>query len=534
MSEFNVNVSLDAAGMAPVYFRHADRLRLEGCVAGLLRDGRSLALSSNREAALDHYSRLLFARLRESSPTSQLEVYFPADTAAMLARFNEVLATQSVEQAMKLSGKESAARIMVVHDAGSLADHEVQLLARLVQNFPGANIRIVLLLGTSARSRKIFESFDRRMLRWDIEAPTPDQAEAMLAQGREDGCEGAVKALLQKMQAPEPGEPIQADPAGIDPLGFDTPGSRASDSTEVFTFSGGADAKKKAKPAKDKVRTKRGRGDYVRWLMAISFLAALSVGTTAWLHPDVFTLDRLQLAQDWARSKLLSAPPAATVVATSAAAASASPAAPADPAPAASPAQEAVPAAVPAASTVPADAAPTAGVTAAATAPVPAEAASAPATALPAASSTPAATLAPKPANAAATAPPAKPAAAPPAKAALAAEAIEAPAEAMAAQAWLKPMPAGTYVVQHAAMPTYEAAQQWQKSQAALSAARIVAVYRPNQKMAYFVVVSGPFATRELAFNFTRSRGVPADTWVRTAASLREQFTPEQTSGPKR
>ena len=517
MSEFNVNVSLDAAGMAPVYFRHADRLRLEGCVAGLLRDGRSLALSSNREAALDHYSRLLFARLRESSPTSQLEVYFPADTAAMLARFNEVLATQSVEQAMKLSGQESAARIMVVHDAGSLADHEVQLLARLVQNFPGANIRIVLLLGTSARSRKIFESFDRRMLRWDIEAPTPDQAEAMLAQGREDGCEGAVKALLQKMQAPEPGEPIQADPAGIDPLGFDAGVTRAPAGTEVFTFSGGADAKKKAKPAQDKVRTKRGRGDYVRWLMAISFLAALSVGTTAWLHPDVFTLDRLQLAQDWARSKLLSAPPAATVVAAPAT-------------PAATPAQEAVPAA----STPPADASPTAPTTAAATAPVPAEPASVPATAAPAASSTPAATVASKPANAAATAQPAKPAAALPAKVAVASEAIEAPAEAMAAQAWLKPMPAGTYVVQHAAMPTYEAAQQWQKSQAALSAARIVAVYRPNQKMAYFVVVSGPFATRELAFNFTRSRGVPADTWVRTAASLREQFTPEQTTAPKR
>ena len=513
MSEFNVNVSLDAAGMAPVYFRHADRLRLEGCVAGLLRDGRSLALSSNREAALDHYSRLLFARLRESSPTSQLEVYFPADTAAMLARFNEVLASQSVEQAMKLSGQESAVRIMIVHDAGSLADHEVQLLARLVQNFPGANIRIVLLLGTSARSRKIFESFDRRMLRWDIEAPTPDQAEAMLAQGREDGCEGAVKALLQKMQAPEPGEPIQADPAGIDPLGFDAGVTRAPAGTEVFTFSGGADAKKKAKPAQDKVRTKRGRGDYVRWLMAISFLAALSVGTTAWLHPDVFTLDRLQLAQDWARSKLLSAPPAATVVAAPAT-------------PAATPAQEAVPAA----STAPADAAPTAAVTA----PVSAEPASVPATAAPAASSKPAATVASKPANAAATAQPAKPAAALPAKVAAASEAIEAPAEAMAAQAWLKPMPAGTYVVQHAAMPTYEAAQQWQKSQAALSAARIVAVYRPNQKMAYFVVVSGPFATRELAFNFTRSRGVPADTWVRTAASLREQFTPEQTTAPKR
>jgi septal ring-binding cell division protein DamX len=129
---------------------------------------------------------------------------------------------------------------------------------------------------------------------------------------------------------------------------------------------------------------------------------------------------------------------------------------------------------------------------------------------------------------------PAIPAPAIPVKIPVTAEAIEAPAEAMAAQAWLKPMPAGTYVVQHAAMPSYDAALQWQKSQAALSAARIVAVYRPNQKMAYFVVVSGPFATRELAFDFTRSRGVPADTWVRTVGSLREQFTPEQTTAPKR
>jgi hypothetical protein len=519
MSEFNVNVNLDAAGMAPVYFRHADRLRLEGCVAGLVRDGRSLALSSNREAALDHYSRLLFARLRESSPTSQLEVYFPADTAAMLTRFNEVLASQSVEQAMKLSGLDSATRIMIVHDAGALADHEVQLLARLVQNFPGANIRIVLLLGTSARSRKIFESFDRRMLRWDIEAPTPEQAQAMLAQGREDGCEGAVKALLEKMQAPEPGEAVQADPAGIDPLGFDAGVSRAPAVTEVFTFSGGADAKKKNKPAQDKVRSQRGRGDYLRWLMAISFLAALSVGTTAWLHPDIFTLDRLQLAQHWARSTLLGATPAAAVVATPV------PATPAELAPAAVPAPDAAPDAMPAASTAPAGA----------TSPVPAVPAPVAAPVAPAESSAqPAVTVAPKLADTPATAKAANPPPAIPVKVPVTAEAIEAPAEALAAQAWLKSMPAGTNVVQHAAMPTYDAALQWQKSQAALSAARIVAVYRPNQKMAYFVVVSGPFATREQAFDFTRSRGVPADTWVRTASSLREQFTPEQNTATKR
>ena len=516
MSDFNVNVNLDAAGMAPLYFRNADRLRLEGCVAGLLRDGRSLALSSNREAALDHYSRLLFARLRESSPSTQLEVYFPADTAAMLARFNEVLASQSVQQAMKVSGAEPVARIMIVHDAGALADHEVQLLARLVQNFPGANIRIVLLLGTSARSRKIFESFDRRMLRWDIEAPTPEQAEAMLAQGREDGCEGAVKTLLQKMQAPLPGELAQADPAGIDPLGFDAPGARSQPSTDVFTFSGGPDKgraealAKQAKADKAQARAARGRGGFLRWFLAVSALAVLSVGITAWLHPDVFSLDRLQMAQRWARSVLPGASPAATVLAVPtvpAPAAAASASAPATPSEQPMPAG-AVDAPAPEATAVaaPVDVA----------APEPAvvftskSAAVRPKVADP----EPALVVTSKPAVAAL--PPAAETAS-----------IELPAEALAAQAWIKPMPFGTYMVQHAAMPTYQAALQGQKSQPALSAARIGALYKANQKMAYFAVVSGPFESRPVATEFTKTRGLPAGPWVRSARSLKDQFTPE-------
>ena len=533
MSELSSSVNLDAGGMAPLYFRNADRLRLEGCVAGLLRDGRSLALSSNREAALDHYSRLLFARLRESSPSSQLEVYFPADTAAMLARFNDVLASQSVEQAMKVSGTEPVARIMIVHDAGALADHEVQLLARLVQNFPGANIRIVLLLGTSARSRKIFESFDRRMLRWDIEVPTPEQAEAMLAQGREDGCEGAVKALLQKMQAPAPGEVIEADPAGIDPLGFSAPGSRNDPGTEVFTFSGGADkgrsadagnnakadkARAKAAKAAKSARAGSGRAGLFRWVLVIGALIALSVGTTAWLHPDVFSLDRLQMAQRWARSVLSGASPAAAVVAVPAApAAAASETAPGTaPEPPVAPGAIAAPAPDATAVAAPVDVVAPAAVPPNVAAPEPAVVITSKSAAVPpkAATPGPAVVFSSKPA-----------AVVPPPAAET--TSIELPAEPLAAQAWIKPMPFGTYMVQHAAMPTYQAALQWQKSQPALSAARVVALYRPNQKMAYFVVLSGPFASRELATDFSKSRGVPPDAWVRSARSVRDQFTPE-------
>ncbi|MFT6698378.1 MAG: hypothetical protein ACJAR7_001425, partial [Polaromonas sp.] len=320
MSVLSANMTAGEVGVEPLFFRAADRFRLEGCVASLVRDGRSLALSSNREAALDHYSRLLIARLRESSPLSPLEVYFPADTAAMLARFNDVLAAQSVQQAMQMPGLDSPPRIWIVHDAGALADHEVKLLARLVQNFPGANIRIVLLLGTSTQSRKVFDSFDRRMLRWDIEAPTPEQAELMLQQGRDDGCEGVVKILLKKLEAPAQGAAVLADPAGIDPLGFQSALAQAPVSTGVITFSGEADkGRVKDKPGKPaetgnvvKSRTSnssstarhardvsagRQRPSVWRWVLSLLVLGSISVGVTAWLHPTVFSIDRADLAQ---------------------------------------------------------------------------------------------------------------------------------------------------------------------------------------------------------------------------------------------
>jgi hypothetical protein len=479
MSVLSANMTAGEVGVEPLFFRAADRFRLEGCVASLVRDGRSLALSSNREAALDHYSRLLIARLRESSPLSPLEVYFPADTAAMLARFNDVLAAQSVQQAMQMPGLDSPPRIWIVHDAGALADHEVKLLARLVQNFPGANIRIVLLLGTSTQSRKVFDSFDRRMLRWDIEAPTPEQAELMLQQGRDDGCEGVVKILLKKLEAPAQGAAVLADPAGIDPLGFQSALAQAPVSTGVITFSGEADkGRVKDKPGKPaetgnvvKSRTSnssstarhardvsagRQRPSVWRWVLSLLVLGSISVGVTAWLHPTVFSIDRADLAQRLAKLSGAKDTPLPPPVPTP------------EPAPAALPVI-----------TLPVAVAPV------------------------------------------------EQAAAVPEPLTEAVGIIEPAAEALANQAWIKAMPADAFVVQYAAMPTFQAASAWKNGIPSLRQARIVAVYRPRVTLAYFVVISGPSKSRALATESGSARGKPAGAWVRTARSLRDQFNSE-------
>jgi hypothetical protein len=199
MSDLSLSLTADGSGLPSLFFRAADRLRLEGCVAAVCREGRSLALSSLHDAALDHYGQLLAARLRHAAPGSRIEVYFPANTAVMLERFNAALARQSLSQAMDEQSVRAPDYIWLVNDAGALAENELQLLASLVTNFPGSNIRVVLLLGPGDRGRKAFESFGRRILRWDIEAPTPEQAQAMLAQARTDGCEGLVSELLQKI-----------------------------------------------------------------------------------------------------------------------------------------------------------------------------------------------------------------------------------------------------------------------------------------------------------------------------------------------
>jgi len=188
--------------LAPMYFRAVDRLRLEGYVLALTQGGMSLSMVSSHEAILDHYGEILLARLRLAAPQVAVEVYFPASSEALLARFNEILVNCSIQDAM--NGKVSLAspRIWIVHDASALPDHEIQLLARLVQHFPAANIRVVLLMPLASQKPGLLSSFGRSILSWDIEPPSPEQAEIMLAEARVEGRELAVRALLRKLSLP--------------------------------------------------------------------------------------------------------------------------------------------------------------------------------------------------------------------------------------------------------------------------------------------------------------------------------------------
>jgi hypothetical protein len=199
----NIPITSANSPLNDFVFRSADRMRIDGCTNAIAREGMSLALQCEHEALIDHYLGLLLARLRQQAPEHSIEVYFPTHADALLARFNDALARQSVAQATQTPEASSQAQIWVVHDAQALPETEIQLLARLIQNFPGANIRAILLMTGARGSHHSLASFGRKILRWEIEAPNPEQSQAALDLARTEGRITPVQQLLRRIQARE-------------------------------------------------------------------------------------------------------------------------------------------------------------------------------------------------------------------------------------------------------------------------------------------------------------------------------------------
>lgn len=178
-----------------LYFRSADRLRAAGCANALSREGLSVVMSCDREALLDHYVEMTLQEVRKSTPDCLVEAYFPESTESLMARFNEILASSSIQDALKPGSVDTPLRVWIIHDAPGVPTQELQLLARLIHNFPGAKVR-ALLLSTQRGSDDGLNVFGRRVLRWDIELPTATQVQAALENARFEGRERSVRQLL--------------------------------------------------------------------------------------------------------------------------------------------------------------------------------------------------------------------------------------------------------------------------------------------------------------------------------------------------
>lgn len=464
----NIQIQTENTALNPHVFRAADRMRIDGCANAVAHEGLSLALYCPYEALLDHYLNLLLARLRQQAPEHRIEVYFPANTDSLLGRFNEVLASQSLNQAVKASASAQQAQIWLVHDAQTLPESEIQLLARLIQNFPGANIRAILLMSGSTHGEKSpLSAFGRKILRWDIEAPTPEQAQAALEAARHEGHFNATQQLIQRIQRqqlPELNASFHAAMAPATEAPAETPPAPQSAlRRKVQAFH------QRGTSAIASLRqTGKGLGQSLAWVrqnskltLGVVFALLMSTLMMLWIQPEAFGLK--------------SAKPLAP-------AALKSPATPTEPT----------------AQTTPTTTAPEATPNAPATAAKSAEAA--PPASAEDSQRTPA-LMAKTPAE----------------------PAIEAPEATQDAQAWARKLDANSFLLQHGTANVYEKVLDIQRKHPALKNAQIVAAYRPGEKLAHFVIVSGPFSDVGQGYEAAKRPGIPRS-WVRHTRSLQEQL----------
>lgn len=452
----NIPIHTGSPALSDFVFRAADRMRIDGCANAVAREGLSLALYCPVEALLDHYTGLLLNRLRQQAPEHSIEVYFPANTDALLGRFNEVLSSQSVNQATQNPATALKAQIWIVHDAQKLPEGEIQLLARLIQNFPGANIRAILLMSGAHANKLPLPAFGRKLLRWDVEEPTEEQAQAALELGRHEGHFSAVHQLLQRIQrrpvtsldspTPEPAASTQAK----DDLPASAP-ARSRQAMAAFHLKGLTGLQSALQSAKALGQAPQWIRQNARLSMGIAGAMTASTLFMLWLQPEAFGLNSLK-TKPIAPSKVLT---------------------------------------LPAASPAPASSTPESSAKASES--------SQPPQAAEATASLPAAQQRTEPA-------------------------IEAPEAAMQAQAWVKSLEPNSFLIQYGTSNTYEKIIEIKRKFPELKQSQIVAAYRPGEKLAHFVIVSGPYNAVTQGYEAAKRPGIPAGSWVRSTRNLQDQL----------
>ncbi len=531
-------------GAEGIFLRTADRRRFDYVLRGVREESLSLSLSSDNDGLLDHYGRLLINKLRKSDGL-QVEVFLPQNTEALLDRFNQILADLSIDEARNAQTSQAPRRVLLAHDAKAISERDMQLMSRLVQDFPGAHVSVVLLVDKigSQMHEKNLEKFGQRLMRWPLETPSREEGETLLEMARSAGYEVEVKKVLAATGYSKPAKPIAVPTAA--------PAETAPEEKNVISAGELAAMRQKAlkgsvertepsmdtavdvpvavaltEPATDtstKPRVNVPVSLIVRWIAALFLVLLVAMTVIILLFPQRMgpmlynsPLLKAQLPE-WAMNAVVSftgKPPTAQLEEAKAAAKenNASVLAPqtdiTDKKPASdkpavivesAPKSDLKPAEIPVKTEIKPD------VTTDKTIPkaevkaeTKVEAKSEPVVSAPATKA--------EPATAAATV-------------------TSSPAEALAprsergADNAVRQARPGSYFVQHVSLNSMAEAQEWRAQFAALNKSRIAAV-KTTDKGVKYVVLSGPFPSQKDAEAFSARPGVPADPWVRPLKSL--------------
>ena len=193
----------DAASLVQgedIFFRAEDIQFANGIADAIADDLTSLELIGTSAAAINHYGRLLLKRLRQQ-PNIELEAYLPTGVESLVDQFNVALSSISMADATRGPNPDRPVKVFISSEISAGNARDGRMLARLVNNFPGANIKLIWVHQEAAEPEReeAIEFASKNAARWYVLTPTRAQAACILADAQKAGIENQARQLLDKI-----------------------------------------------------------------------------------------------------------------------------------------------------------------------------------------------------------------------------------------------------------------------------------------------------------------------------------------------
>ena len=255
------------------FFRVADRLQMDSCLTAVTKEGKSLVLVSPSGELLDHFGAAFIRRLKQNLANTPVEVFMPPDSEVMLERFNKLLSSLSLDVATQTRNDKPPESVWVVHDANALGSYEIELLTRLVHQFPGAGISTVLMFTSGANPETSICNQGKQFVSWVLEMPTSEQKLSAIQQARKNGNEEAAVQFFNRLSKDAAKQVGKA--------------SQEKSDTKAGKPTANQSAQKAKATDKNPAQTQAKSRPLWPWVLVVSGLLAISVGVAAVLNPEL-------------------------------------------------------------------------------------------------------------------------------------------------------------------------------------------------------------------------------------------------------
>lgn len=185
----------DAFQVQPEGFHSAeDARRMQQMANAMLADRRHLALTCSDPELLAHYSRLMVRDLRRH-PQVKVLPHLPSNSESLLDHINRLLADMPVDQVLdRQVAAHRPVQVLVVPDTPQLSAESLTLLVRLVNDLPGANLRLVLVQARDLAVTESLRALGPQLLHWNILPPGMTAAQVAHAERAREALRAAMQA----------------------------------------------------------------------------------------------------------------------------------------------------------------------------------------------------------------------------------------------------------------------------------------------------------------------------------------------------